>query len=60
MNYEQAVEAMKQGHKVRNAYFTKDEFFEMRNGRIVCEMGYPMAGWYRHEEWQDKGWSVVK
>lgn len=60
MTYEEAVEAMKQGKKVRNENFTSDEFFEMKDGKIVCEMGYPMAKWYRGLDWQKTGWSVVK
>lgn len=43
MTYEEAIEAMKQGKKVRNENFTSDEFFEMKDGKIVCEMGYQMA-----------------
>lgn len=58
MTYEEAVEAMKQGKKVRNENFTPDEFFEMKDGRIVCEMGYPMASWYKGEPWQKTGWSI--
>lgn len=60
MNYEEAVEAMKQGKKVRNENFTSDEFFEMKDGKIVCEMGYPMATWYRGLDWQKSGWSIVQ
>ncbi len=58
MTYEEAIEAMKQGKKVRNENFTSDEFFEMKDGRIVCEMGYPMSSWYKGEPWQKTGWSI--
>ena len=58
MTYEEALEAMKQGKKVRNENFTSDEFFEMKDGKVVCEMGYPMAAWYKGEPWQKTGWSV--
>ena len=58
MTYEEAIEAMKQGKKVRNENFTSDEFFEMKDGRIVCEMGYPMSSWYKGEPCQKTGWSI--
>lgn len=59
MTWEEAQQAMREGKSVRNSNFTSDEWFQMVNGRIVCEQGYPMAGWYRGEEWQDKGWAIV-
>lgn len=60
LTWEQAVGAMIEGHKVRNENFTSDEFFEMKDGKIVCELGYNMAKWYRGEAWQDEGWSVIE
>ncbi|QXL90545.1 hypothetical protein [Salmonella phage NINP13076] len=60
LTWEQAVGAMVEGKRVRNEHFTDDEFFEIKDGKIVCEMGYPMARWYRGEPWQDKGWSVIE
>ncbi|ADP02622.1 hypothetical protein GECvBMG_gp263 [Salmonella phage GEC_vB_MG] len=59
LNWKEAQQAMREGKKVRNQYFTPEEFFEMKNGQIVCEMGYNMAGWYLGEAWQDEGWSVI-
>lgn len=60
MTYEEAIEAMKNGHRVRNENFTSDEFFEMKDGKIVCEMGYPMDTWYRGYDWQKTGWSILQ
>ncbi|AKJ73539.1 hypothetical protein SP40_98 [Salmonella phage 40] len=60
LKWNQAQEAMREGKRVRNRNFTPEEFFEMKNGQIVCEMGYPMAGWYLGEAWQDEGWSVIE
>ena len=60
MTYEEAIEAMKQGHKVHNENFTSDEFFEMKGGKVVCEMGYPMATCYRGEDWQKTGWCIIE
>ncbi|AZV01456.1 hypothetical protein vBSflM004_067 [Shigella phage vB_SflM_004] len=42
----------------RNENFTSDEFFEIKDGKVVCEMGYPMAAWYKGEPWQKTGWSI--
>jgi hypothetical protein len=60
MNWEEAQTAMRQGFAVRHEYFTSDEYFYMRNGHVVCEDGYPTAGWYTGEEWQKTGWSIVE
>lgn len=59
MSWDEAKAAMEEGKKVRNCYFSSDEFFRMDNGSIVCENGYSMAGWYRGEEWQTMGWSIL-
>jgi len=59
MSWAEAISAMREGKNVRNCYFSSDEFFTMDNGSIVCENGYSMAGWYRDEEWQKTGWSII-
>ena len=59
MSWEEAQAAMREGKKVRNFYFSSCEFFRMDNGSIVCENGYSMSGWYRGEEWQKTGWSII-
>lgn len=58
MTYEEAIESMRQGKRVKCQGFTDDEFFEMHNGVIVCEMGYNMTDWYRGHDWQRDGWSL--
>lgn len=60
MSWDEAKAAMQEGKKVRNRYFTNEEFFTIKNGNIVCEMGYPMAGWLRGEDWQKTGWSIFQ
>lgn len=60
MTYEEAIQKMREGKRVRNCNFTPDEFFEMRCGVIVCEMGYNMTGWFRGYDWQLDGWSVAE
>lgn len=59
LNWQEALREMEKGKKVRNEYFTSDEWFEMRNDRIFAEDGCPMCGWYTGEGWQKTGWSVV-
>ena len=60
MSWEEAKSAMREGRKVRNSYFTSEEYFQMEDGRIVCEMGCLMDGWYRDEDWQKTGWSIFQ
>lgn len=59
LSWSEALEAMESGKVVRNEYFTSEEFFEMRNGRIFAEDGCPMCGWYQGADWQQTGWSVI-
>lgn len=57
MNWKEAKQAMREGKRVRNEYFTSDEWFEMVGGHIYAEDGCPMAGC---EAWQDEGWSTLE
>lgn len=59
MTWLEAIEAMRNGLKVRNQHFCVNEFFEMEDGHIIDEDGYSMAGWYKGFSWQDTGWSIV-
>lgn len=59
LSWSQALLAMEDGKRVRNEYFTREEYFEMRQGRLYAEDGCSMRGWYRGEDWQKTGWSVV-
>lgn len=60
MSWGDAIKAMEEGKRVRNQYFTSNEFFEMSNGNIIAEDGCPMHGWYTGEPWQQVGWSVIE
>lgn len=60
MSWEEAKKAMREGKRVRNEYFTSDEWFEMRGGVIYAEDSCPMGRWYCGEAWQDEGWSVIE
>lgn len=59
LSWLEAIRVMESGHRVRNEYFTREEYFEMRDGRIYAEDGCSMHGWYRGEDWQKTGWSIV-
>lgn len=59
MTFEEAVEEAKKGKKIVHKHFCDDEYFEYKNGGLVCELGYSMDGWYRGESWQDEGWRIL-
>lgn len=59
LTWTQAQEAMREGKRVKNRYFTDEEFFYKQDGRLLDEEGYPMAGWYRGYDWQDDGWMII-
>lgn len=58
MTFEEAKEQMRAGVKMTHEYFTSDEFFEIKQGVMVCEGGYDMTRWNRGEEWQQTGWRI--
>lgn len=57
-----ALSMMILGHKVRNQYFTSDEYLHMVDGVITSEDGYNFETWFRNirngEEWKLTGWSI--
>ena len=59
LNWTQAQEAMREGKRVKNHYFTDEEFFYMKDGKIFDEHGYPMAGWDKGYDWQHDGWMII-
>lgn len=59
MTWNEAINQMKLGKKIRHEYFSSEEFFEMKNNKIVCEQGCDMTNWYRDEEWQKDGFYVI-
>lgn len=60
LSWEQAIQAMEEGKRLRNEYFTSDEWFEFRNGRLFAEDGCPMCGWFTGEDWQLTGWTIIE
>lgn len=59
MTFDEAVEEAKKGKKIVHEYFCTGEYFEYKNGVLVCEQGCSMAGWYRGESWQKEGWRTL-
>lgn len=57
-----ALEMMLLGYKVRNEYFTPDEYLHMVDGVITSEDGYNFESWFNNikpvEEWKLTGWSI--
>lgn len=59
----EAVEAMKQGHKVTHQYFASNEYLYMDNGVITSEDGYDFDRWLLGTltpgtVWRDTGWRI--
>lgn len=59
LNWQQALEAMSNGCKVKHVHFTDDEYFWMRNGTVRDENGYDMTRWYKGEPWQNEHWYII-
>lgn len=57
-----ALSMMILGHKVRNQYFTSNEYLHMVDGVITSEDGYNFETWFRNirkgEEWKLTGWGI--
>lgn len=63
MTREEALAAMRQGLKVRQEYFTPEEFLYMTDdGVIMSEDGYDFDVWFYiitpATKWKLKGWSI--
>jgi len=59
LSWEEAQKAMSEGDKVKHRHFCCDEWFQMINGVIYCEGEYNMSRWYKGDEWQKTGWTIV-
>ena len=72
MNKIEAIEAMKQGHKVTHEWFTDEEYIYMIDGEIYDENDYKMSCigannqlitfWTDRTDssWVEGGWSIYK
>ena len=62
MTKDEAQAKMKQGFKVRQEYFTSEEFLYLENGVIMSEDGYNFNDWFFKitpaTRWKLNGWSV--
>ncbi|WJN63788.1 hypothetical protein Erwinia_phage_Fougasse_00070 [Erwinia phage Fougasse] len=60
MSWEEALQAMREGKRVKNKHFCDGEWFEMHKGSLYAEDGCSMYGWYTGESWQKTGWSIIQ
>ena len=65
MTRKEAIEAMKQGHKVTQEYFSPDEYLYMKDGSIYSEENYNFGGIYgefmtKYGGSQPDGWSIYE
>lgn len=61
MNRNEAFEKMIQGHKITHQYFEPDEFYEMKNLKIIAEDGVAHAQIFWSKEdgnWRENGWEI--
>jgi hypothetical protein len=59
MNKLEAIQAMKNGFKVTNIYFSDDEYLHMVNGVIRAEDGINFEDWlFDGVKWKEDGWSI--
>ena len=64
MNKSEALQAMRDGHKVTHQYYSADEYAYMKNHRIYTEDGYCQGlphqeFWSQIQKWED-GWSLFE
>ncbi len=60
LSWQEAQQVMSEGKKVKHRHFCSGEWFEMKDGLIVCEGGYDMTNWYIGDDWQKSGWAIVQ
>ena len=62
MDKEQALQAMKDGHKITHIYFSDDEHLSIINNIITSEEGYNFNDWWHdnteQRKWTQTGWSI--
>lgn len=58
MSRQEAFNAMKSGKKITHQYFSKDEFYEIKDGAIIAEDGvnHTSVFWSLEQEWRSHGW----
>lgn len=62
MTKDEAIQAMKEGHKVTHRHFSDDEWITMKDGKIIDENGYKLYAvefwFYRESDSFKTGWSI--
>lgn len=61
MTREEAYKAMQEGKKITHNYFSGDEFYELKNGKIMAEdnVNHTSTFWDEGQNnWRKDGWSI--
>lgn len=63
LSRQEAYEALKQGHKITHNHFSPDEWYEMKDGKIIAEDGvnHTRVFWSEeHNNWRRNGWWIYQ
>jgi len=63
MTRQQAFDAMKGGKKITHHYFASNEFYEMKNGKIIAEDGVNHTYTFWENDflgWREDGWIIFE
>jgi hypothetical protein len=63
MTRPEAYQAMKNGERITHQYFAKDEFYELKNGKIIAEDGVNHTSVFNSTDqnnWRADGWELFK
>ncbi len=61
MTREDAFKEMKKGNKITHSYFSDEEFYEMKDGKIIAEDGVDHTSVFwsdKHATWRQNGWVI--
>jgi hypothetical protein len=61
MTREEAYNSMMAGEKITHQYFSKDEFYEVKDGRVFAEDGvnHTKVFWSGDQySWRENGWEI--
>lgn len=63
MNKQQAIEAMKNGEKIKHSLFSNEEFITMKEDEIIDEKGYTLKDFWKYrtgQVWESNYWIYNK
>lgn len=60
MTFIQALNKMKQGHKVQAGWWLKYDYLYIEKGKIMCDGGFEFTSYLTFRELKTKTWRVVK